>query len=124
MMQGIYAGVQPQSENDKLISAIGYIFLLIVPIIVLVTTMKVSRFNKIHAYQGLVFFGVAVAYYILYTCAYVAITSVVGLLACVLWIGYFVPFVAGLYLAFRVYTAKQVEFPLLTQAAAAVFKDM
>ncbi len=44
MMQGIYAGVQPQSENDKLISAIGYIFLLIVPIIVLVTTMKDSRF--------------------------------------------------------------------------------
>ncbi len=123
-MQGIYAGIQPQSENDKLISAIGYIFTPIVPIIVLVTTMKDSRFNKVHAYQGLIFFGVAFAYYFLYTCAYIAITSVVSLLGCILWMGYFVPFVVSLYLAFRVYTAQQVEFPLITQATAAVFKDM
>lgn len=123
-MQGIYAGIRPQSENDKLISAIGYIFTPIVPIIVLVTTLKDSRFNKVHAYQGLIFFGIAFAYYILYSCAYFAVTSVVSLLGCVLWVGYFVPFVVALYLAFRVYTAQQVEFPLITQATASLFKDM
>ncbi len=123
-MQGIYAGIQPTSDNDKLISAIGYVFTPIVPIIVLVSTLKDSRFNRIHAYQGLVYFGVAFAYYILYTCVNIAATSVVGFLVCITWIGYFVPFAGSLYLAYRVYTAQQVEFPYLTQATASVFKDM
>jgi uncharacterized membrane protein len=124
MMQGIFSGVQPQSENDKLISAISYVFTPIVPIIILVTTLKDSRFNRIHAYQGLVFFGGAFAWYVLYSCAYFAVTSVVGLLACVLWVGFFLPFVLALYAAYRVYTANQVEFPYLTQATASVFKDI
>lgn len=123
-MQGSYAGVQPQSDNDKLISAISYVFTPIVPIIILVTTLKDSRFNRIHAYQGFVFFGAAFAYYILYSCAYFVVTSVVGLLACVLWVGFFVPLAVALYLGFRVYTGSQVEFPYLTQATASVFKDM
>ena len=123
-MQGVYAGVQPQSENDKLISAIGYIFTPIVPIIVLLTTLKDSRFNRIHANQGLVFFGAAFAWYLLYSCVYFVMTSVAGLLACILWVGYFVPFVASLYMAYRTYTASQIEFPFLTQATASVFKDM
>ncbi len=123
-MQGQYSGVQPQSDNDKLISAISYVFAPIVPIIILVTTLKESRFNRIHAYQGLVFFGAAFAYYILYTCASLIATSAVGALVCITWIGYFVPFALALYLAYRVYTATQVEFPYLTQATASVFKDM
>ncbi len=123
-MQGMYAGVQPQSDNDKLISAISYIFTPIVPIIVFVTTLKDSRFNRIHAYQGLVFFGAAFAYYLVYGCGYFIVTSVVGLLACVLWVGFFVPLAVAIYLAYRVYTASQVEFPYLTQATSAVFKDM
>lgn len=123
-MQGLYAGVQPQSENDKLISAIGYVFTPIVPIIVLLTTLKDSRFNRIHANQGLVFFGAAFAYYLLYTCANIAATSVVGLLVCITWVGYLVPFGLSLYLGYRVYTTNQVEFPYLTQATVSVFKDM
>ncbi len=123
-MQGVFAGVHPQSENDKLISAIGYVFTPIVPIIVLLTTLKDSRFNRIHANQGLVYFGVAFAWYLLYSCAYFVMTSVAGLLACVLWVGFFVPFAGSLYLAYRTYTGGQVEFPYLTQATASVFKDM
>ena len=123
-MQGIYAGVRPEAENDKLISAISYIFSPIVPIIILLTTLKNSRFNRVHAYQGLVFFGAAFAYYILYGCAWFVATSAIGLLACVLWVGYFVPAVAAIVIGFRVYTAGQVEFPLLTQTTASLFKDM
>jgi hypothetical protein len=51
-------------------------------------------------------------------------TSIAGLLACVLWVGYFLPFVLALVIGYRVYTAGQVEFPYLTQATASVFKDM
>lgn len=123
-MQGIYAGIRPETENDKLISAISYIFTPIVPIIILLTTLKNSRFNKVHAYQGLVYFGVAFAYYILYGCVWFVMTSIAGVLACVLWVGYFVPFVLALFIGYRVYTAGQVEFPYLTQATASVFKDM
>ena len=123
-MLGVYAGIRPQSENDKLISAIGYIFTPIVPIIVLLTTLKDSRFNRVHANQGLVYFGAAFAWYLLYFCAYVVMTSVAGFLACVLWVGFFVPLAGSLYMAYRTYTAAQVEFPYLTQATASVFKDM
>jgi uncharacterized membrane protein len=123
-MQGVFAGVTPQSENDKLISAIGYVFTPLVPIIVLLTTLKDSRFNRIHAYQGLVFFGAAFAWYLLYSCAYFIMTSAAGLLACIMWVGFVVPFAVSLYLAFRVFTAGQVEFPYLTQATASVFKDI
>jgi hypothetical protein len=50
--------------------------------------------------------------------------SVAGLLACVLWVGYFVPAVIALFIGYRVYTNGQVEFPFLTQVTASVFKDM
>jgi uncharacterized membrane protein len=123
-MQGIYAGIRPEAENDKLISAISYIFTPIVPIIILLTTLKNSRFNKVHAYQGLVFFGAAFAYYIVYGCAFFIVTQVASLLGCILWVGYLVPFVLALYMGFRVYTNSQVEFPYLTQATASLFKDM
>ena len=123
-MQGVFAGVQPQTENDKLISALGYIFTPLVPIIVLLTTLKDSRFNRIHASQGLVFFGFAFAWYLLYSCAYFVVLSAAGLLACVLWVGFLVPLAASLYMAYRVFTAGQVKFPYLTQATVSVFKDI
>lgn len=123
-MQGSLTGVVPEAENDKLISALGYIFSPIVPVIVLLTNLKGSRFNRVHAYQGLVFFGAEVAFYILYGCVSFILTSITGFLACVLWVGYFVPFAVALYLAYRTYSAGQVEFPYLTQATMSVFKDV
>lgn len=122
-VQGTFAGVQPEAENDKLISALGYVFWF-VPVIVLLTDLKESRFNKIHAYQGLVFFGVAVAYLIAYTCVSIAVTLVVPLLALVLWVGWFIPLAGALYLAFKTSTASQVEFPYLSQATLSLFKTI
>lgn len=122
--QGSFAGVRPATENDKLVSALGYIFWLIVPIIVLLTDMKNSAFNRVHAFQGLVFGGVGIAFYIiLYTCVTTAITAAVPPLGCVLWIGYFLPLVMGLYYAYKTYSAGQVEFPYLSQVTRSLFRQ-
>lgn len=123
-MQPSFVDVRPDTENDKLISALAYVIIPLVSIIILVSDMKRSRFNRIHAYQGLVFFGVAVLYYIVYGIFFTIVTGVIGLLACVLWVGYFIPVAVAIYLAFRVFTKGQVEFPYLTQATSSVFKDM
>ena len=118
-----FAGVQPAAENDKLISALGYIFWFIVPIIVLLTDMKNSAFNRVHAFQGLVFGGVAFVFFILYTCVTTAITAAVPPLGCILWVGYFLPLILGLYYAYKTYSAGQVEFPYLSQATRSLFRQ-
>ena len=121
--QESFAGIQPATENDKLISALGYIFWFIVPIIVLLTEMKDSTFNRIHAFQGLVFGGVGVVFFILYTCVTFVITAAVPPLGCILWLGYFLPFALGLYYAYKTYSAGQVEFPYLSQVTRSLFRQ-
>ena len=121
--QGSFAGVQPAAENDKLISALGYIFWFIVPIIVLLTDMKDSAFNRIHAFQGLVFGGAGVVFFILYTCVTFVITAAVPPLGCILWVGYFLPLILGLYYAYKTYSAGQVEFPYLSQVTRSLFRQ-
>jgi uncharacterized membrane protein len=101
-----------------------YIFWFLVPVIILVTDMKNSRFAKIHAYQGLVFGAAAIAYFILFCVCYVAAGTVSGFLQCILWVGFFVPYAPALYFAFLVYTKEQVVLPGLTDATKAVFKDL
>ncbi len=121
--QESFAGIQPATDNDKLISALGYIFWFIVPIVVLVTEMKNSAFNRIHAFQGLVFGGVAVIFFILYTCVTIVLTAVVPPLGCILWVGYFLPLALGLYYAYKTYSAGQVEFPYLSQVTRSLFRQ-
>ena len=86
--------------------------------------MKDSRFAKVHAYQGLVFGAVGVVFYIIYGILWVVMTSILWFLACILWVGYFVPLLLGLYIAYKVYSQGAVEFPGLTDATKAVFKDL
>jgi uncharacterized membrane protein len=121
---GDLAGVQPQTDNDKLISALCYIFWFLVPIIILVTDMKNSRFAKAHAYQGLVFGAIGVAFYFVYGFFWIVMTSILWFFACILWVGYFIPFVLALYVAYRVFTQGQVVFPYLTDLTKSVFKDI
>jgi len=118
-----FAGVQPANENDKLVSALGYLFLFIVPIIVFVTDMKQSAFNRIHAFQGLVFGGAVFLFFILYTCVTTVMTAAVPPLGCILWVGYLVPLVLGLYLAYKTYTGGQVEFGYLSQLTRSLFRQ-
>jgi uncharacterized membrane protein len=127
---GGFDGVRPQADNDKLIGALCYIFWLLVPIIILVTDMKNSRFAKIHAYQGLVFGGMGVGYLLLF-CICLSVVGFAlggGLVAsavqCVLWVFAFVPTALGLYFAYLVYTKEQVVLPFVTDATRGVFKDL
>ncbi len=121
--QESFAGVHPATENDKLVSALGYIFWFIVPIIVLLTEMKNSAFNRIHAFQGLVFADIGVIFFILYTCVTIVITAAVPPLGCILWVGYFLPLGLGLYYAYKTYSAGQVEFPYLSQVTRSLFRQ-
>lgn len=116
--------MRPQADNDKIIGALCYIFLILVPIIVLVTDMKDSRFAKVHAYQGLVFGAAAIGFYIVYGIFWTILTAILWFLACILWVGFFVPLLAGLYFAYLVYSKDQVVLPFLTDATKAVFKDL
>jgi uncharacterized membrane protein len=118
-----FTGVRPANDTDKLVSALGYVFWFIVPIIVLVTEMKESTFNRIHAFQGLVFGGAGFLFFILYTCVTTAISAVVPPLACVLWIGYLLPLALGLYVAYKTYSTGQVEFVYLSQLTRALFRQ-
>lgn len=95
------------------------------PIIILVTDMKNSRFAKAHAYQGLVFGAAGVAFIILYgICSTILVAVTVGVLWCVLWVGYLLPFALGIYFAYLVYSKEQVVLPQLTDITKQLFKDI
>jgi uncharacterized membrane protein len=117
-------GITPQQENDKLISALCYIFWFLVPIIILVTDMKDSRFAKVHAYQGIVWGAVGIAFYILYGIIWIILSAVIPFIGCILWVGYFLPFALSLYFAYLVFSKGAVVLPGLTDATKAVFKDL
>lgn len=90
--------------------------------------MKNSRFSKIHAYQGLVFGGAGLGFFLL-LCVFISIMgmAVGGFIALALqclWIVAFLPWLVGLYFAYLVYAKEQVVLPMLTDATRAVFKDL
>jgi hypothetical protein len=95
-----------------------------VPIIILVTDMKDSRFAKVHAYQGIVWGAVGIAFYILYGIIWIILSAVIPFIGCILWVGYFLPFALSLYFAYLVFSKGAVVLPGLTDATKAVFKDL
>ncbi len=121
---GGLSGVHPESDNDKILGALCYIFWILMPIIILVTEMKNSRFAKAHAYQGLVLAGVGIAFYIVYGIFMIIVGAIAWFLSCILWVGYFVPFVVSLYIAYKTFTQGQVEFPYLSDLTRQLFKDL
>jgi uncharacterized membrane protein len=121
---GDLRGVRPQADNDKLIGALCYIFWFLVPIIILVTDMKNSRFARVHAYQGIVWGAVGFAFYLVYGIFWAVLTSVVPFIGCILWVGYFLPFALSLYFAYLVFSKGEVVLPFLTDLTKAVFKDL
>lgn len=103
--------LQPQDDNDKVVAALSYIFVVLVSIVILVTDMKNKPFLKYHAYQSLVF-GIAI--WILPT---VLSFAVIGL--CL------IPFalVAQFYYAYLAYTKGTFTIPLITDLTGKIFKD-
>ena len=104
-------GLQPQEENDKIVAALSYIFVVLVSIVVLVTDMKNKPFLKYHAYQSLVF-GIAI--WIL-----PIVLSFVFIGLCL------IPFalVAQFYYAYLAYTKGMFTIPLITDLTGKIFKD-
>lgn len=121
---GDLSAVHPETDNDKLLGALCYIFWFLVPIIILVTDMKNSRFAKAHAYQGLVFAAIGIAFYIVYGIFMIIVGAIAWFLSCILWVGYFIPFVLALYIAYLTFTQGQVQFPYLTDLTRQLFKDL
>lgn len=126
---GDLRGVRPEQENDKLIGALCYVFWFLVPIIILVTDMKNSRFAKVHAYQGIVFGAAGLAFFLIFCVLLNIMGLAIGgfiawMLQCVLWIIAILPGLVGLYFAYLVFTKEQVELPFLTDATKSVFKDL
>lgn len=117
-----FAHLQPSSDNDRLLAALGYIFWIVVPIIVLLTDLRRSAFAYVHALQGLVFGGASILFVLLYTCVSAALTVIIPPLACILWLGYFLPLALGISCAYRTYTVGQNDFPLLSDVTRALFR--
>jgi uncharacterized membrane protein len=117
----IFQNLRPASENDRLLAALGYVFWIIVPAIVLLTDLRRSAFAFVHALQGLVFGGASVLFVILYSCVTIVLSAAVPLLGCVLWLGYFLPLVLGIVIAYQVYTTNRTEFPLLSDLTRSLF---
>ncbi|MDW7981610.1 MAG: hypothetical protein RMH81_02155 [Thermomicrobium sp.] len=118
-----FVQLRPGSENDRLLAALGYVFWIVIPAVVLLSDLRRSTFAYVHALQGLVFGGASVLFLILYSCLAFAITAAVPLLGCILWPGYFLPLALGLYYAYRSYTASETEFPVLSDATRALFRS-
>jgi uncharacterized membrane protein len=111
--------LRPSTENDRL----GYVFWIVVPLIVLLTDLRRSSFAYVHALQGLVFGGASIVFLLLYSCLTFALTAIVPPLGCVLWIGFLLPLGLGLYVAYRVVTASQVAFPVLSDVTRSLFRQ-
>ncbi len=104
-------GLQPQEDNDKIIAALSYIFVVIVSVIVLATDMKNKPFLKYHAYQSLVF-GLAI--------------WILPIVLSFVFIGFcLMPFavVAQCYYAYLAYTKGIFTIPLITNLTGQLFKD-
>lgn len=118
-----FAWLRPETENDRLVAALGYVFWILVPLIVLLTDLKRSRFAYVHALQGLVFGVASVVFVVFYTCVTIVLTAVVPPLGCILWIGYFVPLVVGLLLAYQAYAQGRTEFSTLSPLTRSLFRQ-
>lgn len=98
---------QPMSSevtsDDKLWTALGYIFTPLIPIIVLLLEDKKERpFIRAHNAQALVW---GIAFYLI-----VSVTSVFVIGLCILPLGY----LAQLYWAYKAFQGEMVTIPLIT----------
>lgn len=104
------------TENDKLMAALSYIIVVIVPLIILLSeNLKDRPYQRYHAITSL---ALAVVYIIyeavisLFYCGATVITG--GILGLCLWIVFFLPFIPALYYAYLSYQGQYFEIPVLT----------
>jgi uncharacterized membrane protein len=91
------------TSDDKLWSALAYVFSPLVPIILLLMEDKKNRpFVRYHAYQSLV---LGIALWIL-----VMILGIIPLIQCVAWL----PWLVMLYFAYKAYLGEYMTAPFVT----------
>lgn len=115
------AEVAESSSDDRLVSALAWLSMVILqlPIVSIVQLLSVTNrerpFQRHHAVTSLLFYAGGIVYEIVAGIAYV----ILGLLtlgigfAC-LWVIFFVPHLFGLYFALQAYNGKRVELPGLS----------
>jgi uncharacterized membrane protein len=108
------------SDNDRLLAGLSYVSQIVIPavfpVILLVSNeTKNSPFMRFHAIQSLGVLVASIVYYLAATVVYALVSAVLPLLACILWLLFFVPAVAGLYCGYEAFRGKYLELPWLTQ---------
>lgn len=113
----------PKSSVSLLSAALCYIIWFIVPILAL-SSGGTDRFTRIHAYQGITFAGLSIAYFF-FTLVLSAIAAILfGPLMFVVWMTWVAPVVMGLHYAYSAYTQRQTEFYFLSNMTRTLFKDL
>lgn len=112
------------SEESRLLGVLCYIVQLLMPLFILLTDRKKDKYLCFHAYQSLLFSGTIVIYYVwlvlfgfvLAMIARFAADLVVALLA-------LVPWVAIIFIAWKVYPGKKYLLPVIGETALRLAKQ-
>ena len=116
-----------ESSEARLIASLCYIFLIVVPVLVLLTELRRHRFLRFHGYQGL---GAGVVLVVLYLHVIPGITWVLVHVPCIGWaFACLVPFVylgsfgLQLYWAYLAYQGHLFSIPVLGDIARSSMQD-
>ncbi|MGB5933511.1 MAG: DUF4870 domain-containing protein [Anaerolineae bacterium] len=104
------------TENDKLMAALSYIIVAIVPLIILLSeNLKDRPYQRYHAITSLALMVVFIIYEAVISLFYCGATVITGgILGLCLWIVFFVPFIPALYYAYLAYQGQYFDIPVVT----------
>lgn len=110
------------SSEEKLWGALTYIIGILMPLFVLLTDKKESRFLRFHSYQSLFLSAAMVVFYIGLAILNLIVGLIAGLLALLLLPLYFLPVLVLLFMAWQAFQGKPYRLPLLGGFAAKTAK--
>jgi len=104
------------TQNDKLMAALSYIFVVIVSLIILLSeNLKNRPYQRYHAITSLALAVVYLIYEVVISLFYCGATAITGgILGLCLWILYFVPLIPALYYAYLSYQGQYFDVPMVT----------
>lgn len=115
------------SGESRLIAALCYVFLIVVPVLVLVSELRGNRFLRYHGYQGL---AAGVVFLVAYLLLIPGATWILLNIPCIGWtFACLAPFIyiAGLglqfYWAYLAYQGQLFSIPIISEIASAHMQD-
>ena len=107
------------TDNERLLAGFSYVSQIILPALLPVILLssedtKTSPFLRYHSVQSLGLLVATILYYMAAAIVYVAASTMIGCLTCVLWVMFLLPTVASVYFGFRAFRGRYVEIPWLT----------